>query len=156
MLMKVVLPAPFGPMMQRSSLLASWKSTWSVATRPETAWSASVRKSSAMLNPGAAREQAGDGAGDTASQIDDHQHEEDAKRQLPAARPRSGSWKGSHEDTAEQCAEQRGATADPTPDHHFGREEHTASDGATKLAWVPYRAPARHAIAPESAKAAVL
>ena len=34
MLMKVVLPAPFGPMMQRSSLLASWKSTWSVATRP--------------------------------------------------------------------------------------------------------------------------
>ena len=66
--------------------------------------------------PGAAREQAGDGACDTASQIDDHQHEQDAKRQLPVARHHRAQvvGKGSDEDTAEQCAEQRGATAEAT------------------------------------------
>src|SRR5919106_6926024 len=83
--MKVVLPAPFGPMMQRSSPLSSVKSTPSLARRPSKRLvRPSVRSSSAIASvPSPRRHQIADRAGDAAPKIDDHQHEQDAERQLP-------------------------------------------------------------------------
>src|SRR5918996_5680465 len=86
MLMKVVLPAPLGPMTQRSSPLSSVKSTASLARRPSKLLvRPSVRRSSAIRSAPSSRHQIADGAGDPAPKIDDHQHEQDAERQLPVA-----------------------------------------------------------------------
>ena len=70
MLMKVVLPAPFGPMTQRSSPLASGNRSRRWRAGPGSAWSgprcAAARP--CALSPAAAREQAADRAGDAAPQ----------------------------------------------------------------------------------------
>src|ERR687892_2582923 len=127
MLMKVVLPAPLGPMTQRSSPLSSVKSTASLARRPSKRLvRPSVRSSSTIRSTPPPRHQTADGAGDAAAQIDDHQHEQDAECQLPVARDHRAQivGQGGYQDSTEQRAEQRIAPADRDPDHDFGREQH--------------------------------
>ena len=72
-----------------------------------------------------AGKQSGDRAGHAALQEQDHQHEQDAERELPVAghdRAQIVRERG-YEDAAEQRAEQGVAPADRDPHHDFGREQ---------------------------------
>src|ERR1700754_3729788 len=111
MLMKVVLPAPLGPMTQQISPAPSAKSISWFATRPRKFFvSLSVRIRSAMA-PSSARaiQNVLDGARDTAFEGDNDDHEDDAEHELPILRrdSREVIGEGGNGNGAEQCAEQR-------------------------------------------------
>src|SRR5262245_13479377 len=88
MLTNVVLPAPLGPMTQRSSPLSSVKSSRSLARRPSKRLvRPSVRSSSAIRSAlWSGSDEIADRASDPAPKIDDHQHKQNAECQLPVAR----------------------------------------------------------------------
>src|SRR3972149_3108422 len=131
MLMKVVLPAPLGPMMQRISPASSEKSISLLATRPRKVFvSESVRSSSAIAGAPRCRPTGppAERAGHAAAEEDDDRDEQRAEDERPIGRDQRAQIVGQerHADRREKGAQQARSPADRHPDHDLGGEQHAA------------------------------
>src|SRR5579875_2211681 len=127
MLIKVVFPAPFGPITQRTSPSCRVKSIASLAISPrKRLLKPSVRSSSATFRlHRASASEAHQRAGDTAAERHNHNDEDQPDDQLPIFRRNRGEVVGQsrHPDSTEQGAEQRLAPADSNPNDNLRREQ---------------------------------
>src|SRR5256714_13817659 len=104
-LMKVVLPAPFGPMIACVSPSRTARSMPSLARRAPKVFVSARTSSMALKN-----------AGEAALEEDDRQHEERPEHRLPVLGP---ALEDLLQDDQRQCAEQRpGGARQAAEDHH--------------------------------------